>query len=146
MAAVAGPVTPGQIYIFTATLLCHFLFGIIPVIIAWLYAEWLEYKKSSSPSKVHSDNNLTEFGNETTIKEEDRIVLLEGGLPKSASLKLQSTSVKTNLIRFVTMEDSFLLENRATLRAMSEFGESCFTFSSVTGQMLLVILPRCVFH
>ncbi|XP_019178198.1 PREDICTED: protein REDUCED WALL ACETYLATION 3-like [Ipomoea nil] len=119
MAAVAGPVTPGQV---------SFLFGIIPVIIAWLYAEWLEYKKSSSPSKVHSDNNLTEFGNETTIKEEDRIVLLEGGLPKSASLKLQSTSVKTNLIRFVTMEDSFLLENRATLRAMSEFGGILFYF------------------
>nr|GMD08244.1 protein REDUCED WALL ACETYLATION 3-like isoform X2 [Ipomoea batatas] len=119
MAAVSGPVTPGQV---------SFLFGIIPVIIAWLYAEWLEYKKPSSPSKVHSDNNLTEFGNETTIKEEDRIVLLEGGLPKSASLKLQSTSVRTNLIRFVTMEDSFLLENRATLRAMSEFGGILFYF------------------
>lgn len=109
---------------------------------------------AGSSGSSHSDNNLTEFGNEA-IKEEDRAVLLEGGLPKSASLKLQSTSVKTNIIRlvclllhafsggfspshllncfvlnifaihlscfasrFVTMEDSFLLENRVTLRAL----------------------------
>ncbi|VFR03037.1 unnamed protein product [Cuscuta campestris] len=118
MAAVSGPVTPGQV---------SFLFGIIPVIIAWLYAELLEYKKLSSPSKVHSDSILTELGNET-VREEDQIVLLEGGLSKSASLKVQSTDVKANLIRFVTMDEAFLLENRATLRAMSEFGGILFYF------------------
>lgn len=118
MAAVSGPVTPGQV---------SFLFGIIPVIIAWLYAELLEYKKLSSPSKVHSDSILTELGNET-VREEDQIVLLEGGLSKSASLKVQSTAVKANLIRFVTMDEAFLLENRATLRAMSEFGGILFYF------------------
>lgn len=118
MAAVSGPVTPGQV---------SFLFGIIPVIIAWLYAEWLEYKKSSSPSKVHSDTILAELGNES-VREEDQVVLLEGGLPKVASLKVQSTSVKANLIRFITMDEAFLLDNRATLRAMSEFGGILFYF------------------
>ncbi|KAL2494576.1 O-acetyltransferase family protein [Forsythia ovata] len=37
-------------------------------------------------------------------------------------------SIKTNLIRFLTMEDSFLLENRQILRAMSEFGGLLFYF------------------
>nr|GMD09203.1 protein REDUCED WALL ACETYLATION 3-like isoform X2 [Ipomoea batatas] len=68
MGAVPGPVTPGQV---------SFVFGIIPVFIAWAYAEWLEYKKSASLSKVHSDSNLAELENEK-IKEEDRAVLLEG--------------------------------------------------------------------
>ncbi|KAL2473734.1 O-acetyltransferase family protein [Forsythia ovata] len=118
MAVVSGPVTPGQV---------SFLLGIIPVIVAWMYSEWLEYKKSSSPSKVHSDNNLVELENET-IKEDDRAVLLEGGLAKSASAKLSTPSIKTNLIRFLTMDDSFLLENRALLRAMSELGVILFYF------------------
>ncbi|XP_027185641.1 protein REDUCED WALL ACETYLATION 3-like [Coffea eugenioides] len=112
MAVAAGPVTPGEV---------SFLLGVIPVIVAWIYAERLEYKKSSSPSKVHSDNNLVEMESQT-IKEDDRAVLLEGGLTKSPSVKLSSSSIKMNLIRFLTMEDSFLLDNRATLRAMSEMG------------------------
>ncbi|XP_057996382.1 protein REDUCED WALL ACETYLATION 3 isoform X2 [Hevea brasiliensis] len=98
-----------------------FMLGIIPVFIAWIYSEFLDYKKSSSFSKVHSDNNLTELEKET-IKEDDRAVLLEGGLTRTASAKFYSSSIKLNLIRFMTMDDSFLLENRATLRAMSEFG------------------------
>ncbi|XP_075106261.1 protein REDUCED WALL ACETYLATION 3 isoform X2 [Nicotiana tabacum] len=104
-----------------------FLLGFIPVLVAWLYSEWLEYKKWLFPSKVHSDNNLVELEN-ATITEEDRAVLLEGGLSKSASTKLSSSSIKTNIVRFLTMEDSFLLENRATLRAMSEFGGILFYF------------------
>ncbi|KAI3495655.1 hypothetical protein L1887_38000 [Cichorium endivia] len=116
--AVSGPLTPGQV---------SFLLAIIPVFVAWIYSEWLEYKKSSSAIKVHSDNNLVEL--ETNTKEEDdRTVLLEGGLTKSSSLKQPITSIKANLIRFVTMEDCFLLENRATLRAMSEFGGILFYF------------------
>ncbi|KAF3644117.1 hypothetical protein T459_05302 [Capsicum annuum] len=105
-----------------------FLLGFIPVLVAWLYSEWLEYKKWLFPSKVsHSDNNLVELEN-ATIKEEDRAVLLEGGLSKSASMKSSSSPIKTNIVRFLTMEDSFLLENRATLRAMSEFGGILFYF------------------
>ncbi|KAL5731880.1 N-acetylneuraminate 7-O(or 9-O)-acetyltransferase [Ranunculus cassubicifolius] len=109
---VSGPLTPGQV---------SFLLGVAPVFVAWIYSEILEYKKSSSPSKVHSDVNLVELGNEA-IKEDDRAVLLEGGLTRSASARFQSSSIKANLLRFLTMEDSFLLENRLTLRAMSEFG------------------------
>ncbi|XP_049383717.1 protein REDUCED WALL ACETYLATION 3-like isoform X2 [Solanum stenotomum] len=118
MAAVSGPLTPGQV---------SFLLGFIPVLVAWLYSEWLEYKKWLFPSKVHSDNNLVELEN-ATVKEEDRAVLLEGGLSKSASTKVSSSTIKTNIVRFLTMEDSFLLENRATLRAMSEFGGILFYF------------------
>ncbi|CAL5409159.1 unnamed protein product [Camellia sinensis] len=106
------PITPGQV---------SFLLGFIPIFVAWIYSEFLEYKKSASPSKVHSDNNLVELGNET-VKEDDRAVLLEGGLTKSASAKFCTSSIKANLIRFLTLEDSFLLENRSTFRAMAEFG------------------------
>ncbi|XWS18604.1 hypothetical protein CRYUN_Cryun32bG0059000 [Craigia yunnanensis] len=109
---VSGPITPGQV---------SFLLGVIPVFIACIYSEFLEYKKSASHSKVHSDNNLVEVGDET-IKEDDRAVLLEGGLTRSSSAKFHSSSIKMNLVRFLTTEDSFLLENRAILRAMAEFG------------------------
>ncbi|EHA8588831.1 hypothetical protein COCNU_scaffold006797G000040 [Cocos nucifera] len=98
-----------------------FLLGFFPVFIAWIYSEILDYRKYSSPTKVHSDVNLVELGNET-IKEDDRAVLLEGGLSKSSSAKFQNASVRANLFRFITVDESFLLENRAILRAMSEFG------------------------
>ncbi|XP_047966269.1 protein REDUCED WALL ACETYLATION 3-like isoform X1 [Salvia hispanica] len=118
MAVDSGPVTPGQV---------SFLLGVIPVIITWIYSEWLEYRKSSSLSKVHSDNNLTELESEA-VKEDERAVLLEGGLAKSASTKSSSPSIKTNIIRFLTMDDAFLLENRLLLRAMAEFGGILFYF------------------
>jgi hypothetical protein len=101
---VFGPVTAGQV---------SFLLGLFPVLIAWIYSEVLEYRKSSS-MKVHSDSNL-ENG---TVKEDDKTVLLEGGLSKSPSTKFRINSTKANLIRFITMDESFLLENRAVLRAM----------------------------
>ncbi|XP_010275637.1 PREDICTED: protein REDUCED WALL ACETYLATION 3-like [Nelumbo nucifera] len=109
---VSGPVTPGQV---------SFLIGLAPIFIAWIYSEILEYGKSSFPSKVQLDPNLVKQRDETT-KEDDRAILLEGGLTRSASARLHNSSIRTNLIRFLTMNDSFLLENRATLRAMSEFG------------------------
>ncbi|KAL8103499.1 protein REDUCED WALL ACETYLATION 3-like [Apium graveolens] len=115
---VPGPVTAGQV---------SFLLGIIPIFIAWIYSEYLEYRRSSSITKVHSDVNLPEMGNETT-KEDDRALLLEGGLTKSTSAKQSTSSIKTILIRFLTMDESFLLEHRAALRAMSEFGGILFYF------------------
>ncbi|KMS96052.1 hypothetical protein BVRB_002520 [Beta vulgaris subsp. vulgaris] len=119
----SGPITPGQV---------SFLLGFIPSLVAWVYSEILEYKRSSSHSKVHSDNNLVELGNEAA-KEVDRAVLLEGGLSKSALQKFSSSSIKSNLIRFVTMDESFLLENRATLRAIFEL----FNLSSFYQDYLL---------
>ncbi|EYU43288.1 hypothetical protein ABFS82_08G132300 [Erythranthe guttata] len=118
MAVDSGTVTPG---------LVSFLLGSIPVIVAWIYSEWLEYKKSSSSKASHSDSNLDELENQT-IKEDERAVLIEGGLTKSASTKLASPSIKTNIIRFLTMDDLFLLENRLLLRAMAEFGGILFYF------------------
>ncbi|XP_052203261.1 protein REDUCED WALL ACETYLATION 3-like [Diospyros lotus] len=109
---VSGAVTPGQV---------SFLLGFIPIFVTWIYSELLEYKRSASPPKVHSDNNLVDLANET-IKEDDRAILLEGGLTKSASMKFYPSSIKENLWRFLTMEDSFLLDNRMILRAMAEFG------------------------
>ncbi|KAG1334912.1 hypothetical protein COCNU_03G010310 [Cocos nucifera] len=104
-----------------------FFLGFSLVFVSWVYAEILEYKKSSSPSKVHSDVNLEELGN-VTVKEDDRAVLLEGGLSKSASAKFQNSSVRANLIRFMRRDESFFLENRALLRAMSEFGATLIYF------------------
>ncbi|XP_023909516.1 protein REDUCED WALL ACETYLATION 2 isoform X1 [Quercus suber] len=110
---IVGPITPGQV---------SFLLGTIPVIAAWIYSEYLEYYKNVAPPKVrHSDVNLVELGNDA-VKEDDRAVLLEGGGLQSASPKSRSSFVTTPFFRFLLMEDSFLLEHRLTLRAMSEFG------------------------
>lgn len=108
----SGPLTPGQV---------SFFLGIVPVIVAWIYSEFLEYKKNSFSSKVHSDVNLVELGNHT-VKEDDRAVLLEGGVLQSSSPKLRSSSVTSYIVRFFMMDESFLIENRLTLRAISEFG------------------------
>ncbi|CAF1993605.1 unnamed protein product [Brassica napus] len=108
-----GPITPGQV---------SFLLGVIPIFIGWIYSELLDYRKSFFPLKPHSDNNLVELGGVVGEKDDDKADLLEGGLPRSASLRFHNSSIRTNIIRFLSMEDSFLLEHRATLRAMSEFG------------------------
>ncbi|KAL0414850.1 UNVERIFIED_CONTAM: protein REDUCED WALL ACETYLATION 1 [Sesamum radiatum] len=39
---IYGPLTPGQV---------AFFLGIVPVFAAWLYSEYLEYRKNSSFSK-----------------------------------------------------------------------------------------------
>uniref|UniRef100_A0A7N0UEJ5 Cas1p 10 TM acyl transferase domain-containing protein n=2 Tax=Kalanchoe fedtschenkoi TaxID=63787 RepID=A0A7N0UEJ5_KALFE len=110
----SGPLTPGQV---------SFLLAFVPVFIAWVYSEYLEYKKNSISSKVRSDINLVQLGNET-VKEDDRAVLLEGGGLQSASPRVaaRSSSFTTPLFRFLLMDESFLIENRLTLRAMAEFG------------------------
>ncbi|KAG6529869.1 hypothetical protein ZIOFF_012084 [Zingiber officinale] len=109
--AVPGPVSPGQV---------SFLLGFLPVCIAWLYSEILEYRKSSSPTKVHSDVNLVGLDKEAE-KEDDRAALLEGGLPRSSSRGSNSSS-RATLIRFISLDESFLLEHRTVLRTMAEFG------------------------
>ncbi|KAG9457773.1 hypothetical protein H6P81_002281 [Aristolochia fimbriata] len=108
---IAGPLTPGQV---------SFFLGTIPVLVAWLYSELLEFRKKSIASKAHSDINLVELGKDV-VAEEDRAVLLEGGL-KPASPKVHISSSMSNIFRFLMMEESFLIENRLLLRAISEFG------------------------
>ncbi|XP_075477212.1 protein REDUCED WALL ACETYLATION 4-like isoform X2 [Primulina tabacum] len=110
---IYGPLSPGQV---------SFFLGIVPVLAAWLYSEYLEHRKHSSFPKPNSDINLVELTLTGAVKEDDRAVLLEGGVLQSAPSGLRNSSVASNLIRFLTLDESFLLENRATLRAMSEFG------------------------
>ncbi|WOL14502.1 hypothetical protein Cni_G23282 [Canna indica] len=109
---VSGPVTPGQV---------SFLLGFLPVFIAWIYSEILQYQKSSSITKVHSDGNLIVLDKDASHKD-DRAALLEGGLSRSSSARFRNASTRANLIRFISMDESFLLEHRAVLRAMAEFG------------------------
>ncbi|KAL1555885.1 Protein REDUCED WALL ACETYLATION 3, variant 3 [Salvia divinorum] len=118
MAVDSGSLTAGQV---------SFLIGVIPVIAAWIYSEWLEYKKSLLFSKVHSDYNLATLESQI-VKEDDQAILMEDGLTNSTSTEFSSPSIKKNLTRFLTMDDLFLLENRQILRAMAEFGLILFYF------------------
>lgn len=117
---ISGPLTPGQVSFFLA---------IIPVCAAWLYSEILEYKKNAASSKTgrNSEVSLVELGNDS-VKEDDRAVLLEGGGLQSASPRIRSSSVTSRVVRFFLMDEPFLLENRITLRAISEFGALLFYF------------------
>ncbi|CAG7890844.1 unnamed protein product [Brassica rapa] len=113
--AMSSPITPG---------LMSVVLGIVPVIAAWLYAEYLHYTKHSvSSAKAHSDVNLVEIGKEFVKEEEDDKALLieDGGGLQAASPKAKASSVHSPLIRFVLLDESFLVENRLTLRAIIEF-------------------------
>ncbi|XP_027115861.1 protein REDUCED WALL ACETYLATION 2 isoform X1 [Coffea arabica] len=112
MVVIYGPLTPGQV---------SFFLGIVPIFAAWIYAEILEYKKASVSKSRHSDITLVELGN-GGVKEEDSAVLLEGGGLQSASPRVRSSSAASQILRFLMMDESFLLENRLTLRAISELG------------------------
>ncbi|KAL6519754.1 Protein REDUCED WALL ACETYLATION 2 [Orobanche minor] len=69
----------------------------------------------------NSDINLVELSG-ASVKEDDRAVLLEGGGLQSAPPKIRNSSLTSHVKRFLTLDESFLLENRSTLRAISEFG------------------------
>ncbi|KAK1277037.1 hypothetical protein QJS04_geneDACA015879 [Acorus gramineus] len=109
----SGPVSPGQV---------SFFIGVLPIFGAWIYAEFLEYKKNSISSKIgrHSDVNLAELDT-VTVREDDRALLLETGI-RPPPVKVHVSSVTSNLVRFIMMDQSFLMENRMILRAISEFG------------------------
>ncbi|WVZ09227.1 hypothetical protein V8G54_013757 [Vigna mungo] len=68
-----------------------------------------------------SDINLVEMSSDA-VKDEDKAVLLEGGALQSGSPRARSITASPSIIRFLLMDEYFLLENRLTLRAMSEFG------------------------
>jgi len=55
----------------------------------------------------HSDTSLEELGKDA-IKEDDRAILLESGLTRSASAKFHPSSVKLNLIRSFSMIRNFM--------------------------------------
>ncbi|CAD5163827.1 unnamed protein product [Musa acuminata subsp. malaccensis] len=110
---ISGPVTAGQV---------SFMLGIIPLLAAWVYSEFLQYRKNSAPLKAgrNSDVNLVVLDKEAN-KEDDQAVLLESGL-QAASPKAYHLSTTSHFLRFFLMDEAFLLENRLILRAISEFG------------------------
>ncbi|MCL7037345.1 hypothetical protein MKW94_026202, partial [Papaver nudicaule] len=68
-----------------------------------------------------SDINLVELDKDT-VKDDGRAVLLEGGSLQTSTPKLRSSNVASQLLRLFLMDESFLVENRLTLRAISELG------------------------
>ncbi|CAL9146032.1 unnamed protein product, partial [Musa hybrid cultivar] len=110
---ISGPVTAGQV---------SFMLGIIPLLAAWVYSEFLQYRKNSAPLKAgrNSDVNLVVLDKEAN-KEDDQAVLLESGL-QAASPKAYHLSATSHFLRFFLMDEAFLLENRLILRVISEFG------------------------
>ncbi|KAK1316861.1 hypothetical protein QJS10_CPA05g00169 [Acorus calamus] len=86
----SGPVSPGQV---------SFFIGVLPIFGAWIYAEFLEYKKNSISSKIgrHSDVNLVELDT-ATVREDDRALLLETGI-RPPPVKVHVSSVTSNLVR-----------------------------------------------
>lgn len=103
--------SPGQV---------SFLLGLVPVLISWIYAEVLEYRRKSAASKEHPEISLVEFRNEQ-VKEDEKAILVEGGSLPSASPRARNES-SSPILRFLLMDETFLHDNRLTLRAMSEFG------------------------
>ncbi|KAG0628764.1 hypothetical protein M758_1G051500 [Ceratodon purpureus] len=107
-----------------------FFLGLMPLITAWIYAEILDFKKLPPPIKVHDDVNL-ETLNDGSGKDDEKAGLLEAGLSVSASMKAGPAPVRVSLIKFLTLNEAFLVENRSTLRAIAEFlGLLCFYYLS----------------
>ncbi|CAI0626178.1 unnamed protein product [Linum tenue] len=109
--AISSPITPGQV---------SFFIGIIPVLAAYIYSEFLEYKRKRV-AKAHSDISLVEVGLEV-VKDDDKAVLLEGGGLQSASPRARNLHSSSPIFRFLLMDEQFLLDNLLNLRAISEFG------------------------
>ncbi|XP_039136589.1 protein REDUCED WALL ACETYLATION 4-like isoform X1 [Dioscorea cayenensis subsp. rotundata] len=110
---ISKPVTPGQV---------SCLLGFIPLFLAWLYSELLEHRKKSASLKSDRDSsiNLVVLDN-ISNKEDENARLLEAGI-QVASPEAHNSYATPSLVRFFLMDEAFLLENRLTLRAISEFG------------------------
>ncbi|CAD6210938.1 unnamed protein product [Miscanthus lutarioriparius] len=104
-------VTPGQI---------SAILGFLWVFAAWAYAEVLFHRKNTASIKTHSDVNLAVMDN-ISVKAEDQTMLLEEG-GQSVVAKPAYTSLTSQMLRLIFMDQMLLLENRLTLRAISEFG------------------------
>ncbi|XP_023548235.1 protein REDUCED WALL ACETYLATION 2-like isoform X1 [Cucurbita pepo subsp. pepo] len=111
--ALLGPVTHAQV---------SFLIGFLTIVVAWIYSEYLAFKKKSIASKLrHSDVGFAEVESDAG-KEDDKAVLLEGGAIKSIPSGARIPPTFSTVVRFITLEESFLIENRMLLRAASELG------------------------
>ncbi|PUZ41358.1 hypothetical protein GQ55_9G498500 [Panicum hallii var. hallii] len=110
MAAASTSVTPGQV---------SAILGFLWVFAAWAYAEVLFHRKNAASIKTHSDVNLAVMDN-SSVKEDQTLLLEEGGQVVAA--KPAYTSLTSQMLRLFFMDQMLLLENRLTLRAISEFG------------------------
>ncbi|KAJ6902763.1 hypothetical protein NC651_020291 [Populus alba x Populus x berolinensis] len=120
-----SPVTPGQASgslssFFSGSCFLSFLESYLYLLLGSTPSIWSTKKNNTLAKARHSDVGLVELGNEA-VKEDDRAVLLEGGV-QSASPKTRSSTSTFPIFRFFTMEEQFLIDNRLTLRAISEFG------------------------
>ncbi|XP_062215796.1 protein REDUCED WALL ACETYLATION 1-like isoform X2 [Phragmites australis] len=103
--------TPGQV---------SSILGFLWVFAAWAYSEVLFHRKNAASIKAHSDVNLAVSDN-SSVKGEDQTMLLEQG-GQAAPAKPVYASFTSQLLRLFFMDQTLLLENRLTLRAISEFG------------------------
>ncbi|CAI0626483.1 unnamed protein product [Linum tenue] len=110
--AISSPITPGQV---------SFFIGIIPVLAAYIYSEFLEYKRKRVAKARHSDISLVEVGLEV-VKDDDKAVLLEGGGLQSASPRARNLHSSSPIFRteFVIVESLSMRPSSAFCR--SEFG------------------------
>ncbi|TVU47283.1 hypothetical protein EJB05_06878 [Eragrostis curvula] len=109
--ATSTSATPGQV---------SAIIGFLWVFAAWAYAEVLFYKKNAASRKAHSDINLVMMDNSSTKGEDQTMLLEEGG--QTAAVKPVYASFTSQMFRLFSMDHTLLLENRLTLRAISEFG------------------------
>ncbi|CAN6301115.1 unnamed protein product [Urochloa humidicola] len=111
VAAASTSVTPGQV---------SAILGFLWVFAAWVYAEVLFHRKNAASIKTHSDVNLAVM-DDSSVKGEDQTLLLEEG-GQAVAAKPAYTSFTSQMLRLFFMDQVLLLENRLTLRAISEFG------------------------
>ncbi|CAN6306846.1 unnamed protein product [Urochloa humidicola] len=111
VAAASTSVTPGQV---------SAILGFLWVFAAWVYAEVLFHRKNAASIKIHSDVNLAVM-DDSSVKGEDQTLLLEEG-GQAVAAKPAYTSFTSQMLRLFFMDQVLLLENRLTLRTISEFG------------------------
>jgi hypothetical protein len=105
-----------------------FFLGLMPLVVAWIYSEILEFRKLRFASKAHADISLEDMVDGATNVEE-RSVLLEPSHPGSIKGG-GAASVQSQLFKFLSLNETFLLENRLTLRAIAEFaGLLCYFYT-----------------
>ncbi|CAM6108319.1 unnamed protein product [Calypogeia fissa] len=101
----SDPLTVGQV---------AFFLGVMPLLTAWMYSEILQ--RRPVPVKEHSGGGA---------EDREMEVLLDTGFVGS---KAVVPSVRTQLLKFLTMNETFLMENCGTLRAIAEFVGLLFFF------------------
>ncbi|CAI0467539.1 unnamed protein product [Linum tenue] len=109
--AISSPITPGQV---------SFFLGIIPVFAAYVYSEFLEYKRKRVTKARHSDISLVEVGLDV-VKDDDKAVLLEGGGLQSVSPRARNLHSSSPIFSSIFIVESLLMSPSSAMYS-SEFG------------------------